>query len=151
MGAMKGCSCSVLPRGAPPSEIAFAQQAAMVRHMASDDEAEREHGERAAAGDALPGPRLRRQIAEEIDAGPPDVAELLDVSVPGTLIGCRSRHGDVLVEAGQRRVKAASEPQRTHDEDPFGIVHMAEDLAHAPLVRSIAMERAFLRDTPKEP
>src|ERR1700679_345029 len=120
--------------GAVPDflEIAFAQDADVVRHVARHHEAEGEDGEREAAGGAAPRPRILLQAAKEVDAGLAYVAELLDVGDPRTLIRRRSGDGDVLIEAGKRRVQTAGEPESAHHEDAFRVVEMAEHLANAP-------------------
>ncbi len=66
------------------------------------------------------------QVAEEIDARPANVAELLHMGSPGQAIGFRACGGNVLIEAGQRRVKAAGEPEGAHDEHPLRVVDVAE-------------------------
>src|SRR6201997_2593646 len=116
------------------SEIALAQHLDMVRQVAGDDEAEREHRERIAAGDAASRPGGWLQVAKEIDACPANVVELLHVGSPGQAIGLRACGGNVLIEAGQRRVKAAAEPEGAHDEGTLRVVDVAECLADAPLV-----------------
>src|ERR1700757_2323148 len=78
------------------------------------------------------------------------VTELLDQSRPGQAVGFGADGGDVLVKAGERRVKAAREPERTHCEEPFRVVHVAKHLADAPLVRGVAVERSFLGNASKE-
>ena len=85
----------------------------MVRHVAGHHEAEREHGEWVATGDAASRPGVGLQIAKEIDAGLADVAELLHMGGPGQAIGLRACDGDVLVEAGKRRVWTVSGRGRT--------------------------------------
>ena len=59
-------------------------------------------------------------------------------------IGCR--HGNILIEAGERRVELASKPQGAHQEDALGIVHVAPHLADTPFFWRIAIKRFFFRN-----
>src|SRR5262245_47905752 len=104
--------------------------------MARDDVGERADGERVAARDAAARPRLLRQPAEERVRREPDGAELVDVLRPGSLIGVRLGDRRVLVEARQRAVEAAREPERAEGEQSLNVVDVAPDLADRPLLRS---------------
>src|SRR6185437_12184252 len=81
--AKPGCGCNWRRRDRGRwSEVAFAQDADVMGHVSGHHEAEGEDGERAAAGDAMPRPRVPLQAAKEVDAGFADIAEFFDVGDP---------------------------------------------------------------------
>ena len=90
---------------------------------------ERADRERIVAGHAAPGPRLIWQLLEERAGGFANGAELLDEALPLDVVSARRVDGHVLVEARERRVEPACEPERTKDEETLTVIQVANDFA----------------------
>ena len=69
---------------------------------------------------------------------------LVDVALPGALLGAGGGHGDVLIEARQRAVESAGEPERTKGEQAFGVIQVPDDFADGPFVRRVPMARLLV-------
>jgi hypothetical protein len=83
----------------------------VVGKMPCDDIGQGADGDWIPARDAGPGPCVLGQVAEERESGCANGAELLDVAGPRNVIGSSERNGDFLIEARQRGLEAAREPQ----------------------------------------
>src|SRR5437899_10514338 len=114
--------------------------------MASDDVGQCPYREAIVARDAAAQPCSRRYVPEQRDGRSPHGLEFFYVSRPRHSVCLRSSSCGVLVVAGQRALKPASEPQSPKRRRPLGISDVIEHLANAPLFRSIPVERLFLRD-----
>src|ERR1041384_7299332 len=93
------------------SDVALAQDAEMVCHVTRGDVGHRADAERISARDAAPRPRRAGKIAEQRDGGRAHRLEFVDETRPRAFVRRRARHRDVLVEARQRRIEAAREPE----------------------------------------
>src|SRR5258705_6883233 len=131
-------------------QVSLPQDLVVVDHVTGRDEGERADGERMPARDAPPAPRLGPQAAEERQGGVADGAKLLHVTVPRPRVRARGGHRDVLVEARQRCVEPAREPEGARHEQPLGVVYVTRHLADAPLVRRVTMQRRRIRDSAQE-
>ena len=69
---------------------------------------------------------------------------------PRDLVGAGRGAGDVLIVAREWRVEAAGEPECAGYEHALGVVDVIENLADAPLLRLVAVERLFLGDAQQE-
>src|SRR4030095_7949737 len=126
------------------SQITFLENRCVMEHVPGNDVRQSAHGERMAVDHAVPHPGLRRQLVKERQRRGADRSKLVDVTGPWSRVGVRTRRSDVLVEAWQRGVESAREPERPKDEYALGIVDVTDDLADAPLVGGVAMMRLFL-------
>src|SRR4029453_3841145 len=129
-----------------PLQVPLAKNAHVMRHMPRGYVCECPHCERVPARDPALRPRLVRQVAEEIQRRLADRAELRHEVAQRTLIEAHGRDRDVLIEAWQLPGKPTCKPERTEHEHALTVVDVANDLANAPLVGGIAMERLLLRD-----
>src|SRR5262245_8699579 len=107
-------------------------------HVSGREVCQRADREWIVARDAAAIPRIRRQAGKERERAIADDAEFVDKVAPRALLESRRRHRDVLVEAGQWRLKPAGEPERTRAEEALGVIDVADDLAQRPLVRCVA-------------
>ena len=107
--------------------------------MSRGHESQRADAERVVAGDAAPEPGISRQVRKELQGAITNCGKLFDVAVPRPFIGAVISGGDILTEAGQRRLESTGKPESTKGEQPFAIVEVGHDTANAPLVRGIAM------------
>src|SRR6266536_1312189 len=99
-------------------QVALLQDPHVVGYVAGRDESERPDRKGVPAGHPAPAPR--------------------------PLIRSRPGCPDVLVKAGQRAVEASRKPECAEHEHPLAVVHVAQELADAPLVGGVAMERPLL-------
>src|SRR5215831_1742474 len=130
-------------------EVTLTKNPEMVRHVGRNDEGERANGEWIVAGDTSAHPGVRREVPEKRDGRLAHALELLHMCGPTDSVGLGTSRCDVLVEAGKRRFKAAGEPESAEDKGAFGVGHMIENLADAPLLRRIAKSGLLLRDSGK--
>src|SRR2546426_530216 len=94
-------------------------------------------------------PALVREVAEERDRRLADGAELVDVARPRHLVGVGRAGTRLLIEAGERGVESAGEPEGAGEEHPLRVADVAEQLANAPLARLVAAQGLLLGDRPQ--
>src|SRR5215471_14266914 len=133
-------------RASSSLEVTLFQDGAVVVEVARRDVGEGADGEGISAGDAGAAPGLRRNVAEERDRRAAHALEVLDEGGPGDVVGAGLGRRDVLIEARQRGVEAAREPERAGHEEPLAIAHVVDDLANRPLARLVGVQRLLTRD-----
>src|SRR5580704_9335904 len=112
----------------------------MMPNMPRNNVSERPHGYRLPASHPTPPPRLVRQLPEQRQSLPPNIAKLLHMASPRTLIRPRRIHADILIETSQRFMKIAPKPQSAKRKRTFGVVQMAQRLPDTPLFRRIPVQ-----------
>src|SRR5215469_3913650 len=98
----------------------------MMRHVANDDEPQRQSGDRRIARDAPAQPGSVVERADQGNSGAANGNELCNQAgqlLAGTV---RYLHVVVLLETWKRCLVPASDPEKAVREDAFGIVDMAE-------------------------
>ena len=118
--------------------------------MAGHHEAERQDGERIAAGGAAPCPGLGLQVAEEVDAGRAGLAEFLDVGGPGETVGSAPATAMFWSKLGSGVSKPRANQSARIDEDALRVIEVAEHLTDAPLFRRVAVEGCLFGDAGEE-
>src|SRR5688572_4103675 len=117
--------------------------------MPRRDVRERANTERIPAGDTAARPGLRGKVAEERHRRAPDRLKVVEKVRPRALVGARLPYRDVLLEARQRTVESAREPERAKGEETLGVAQMVDHLANAPLVGRVAMQGLLVGDVAK--
>src|SRR5690348_6249482 len=129
-----------------PLEVALLQDPRVVETMPRHDISQRPNRDGIARGDTTHGEHRLRHPRKQCDGRAPDRLELgadvRDVPLVGRR-GCRVR---LFVETGQGGLLAAGEAQRPGGEDALSVVHVPDQLRHAPLGRLVAEGRPPLRD-----
>jgi hypothetical protein len=97
--------------------------------------------------DSRPRPALVRHVLKERDRRGPDVFELFDQFSPGSFVRVRILDRYVLVEARERILEPAREPESAAEEEALTIVDVVQDLADGPLARCIAVQALLFGDT----
>src|SRR5438094_9745431 len=82
--------------------------------------------------DAATLPGVRRRMLKERQRGAADGAKFLEKAGPCPYVGACMLCGDGLLEAGQRCVESAREPEGSKGQHSFGVVHVTDDLANTP-------------------
>src|SRR5437867_3512834 len=100
--------------------------------------------------DAATLPGVGRKMLKERQRGAADGAKFLEKAGPCPSVGAGMMCGDGLLEAGQRRVESAREPEGTKRKHSFGVVHVTDDLANTPGSGRMAKPRMFVTD-PAQP
>ena len=97
--------------------------------MPGGDVGQGAHRERRVTRHPTPVPRLGRQAREERHRGRAHRRELRDERIPGPVVRASGRGRRCLVEARQRRVEPAGEPEGPRSEEPLGVGDVADDVA----------------------
>src|ERR1700686_5181931 len=93
----------------------------MVREMSRHNESHGADRKAIVTGNPSPHPGISRQIPEQGNGRTAYVAKLLDVRRPGDSISRSSSRRDVLIVAGQRRLKSPRKPERPKCKRAFRI------------------------------
>src|SRR5215472_4192993 len=122
----------------------------MMRRVTGHDVGHGPHRKCIAARRSLALPGLGRKVSEEREGREADLAKLLNMTGPGNRVGSGCANGDVLFKAGQGTIKPAGEPECARDEDSLRIVDVIPQLADAPFVRRVPIERLLFGNTTQD-
>ena len=94
-------------------------------------------------------PGVNRHRPEERRRTGPDGGELVEEAGPLAFVGARGGHGHVLVEARERGVEPAGEPEGAHLEEPLGVAQVIDEVGEGPLALGVAVPGPRLGDRPQ--
>ena len=132
-------------------EIPFLKDSDVMRRVARRDIRQRSHCKRIIAGDSGTQPCVFGQIAKEAESRFPDAEKLLAMRRPRNSIGVGAVGGEILIKTRKRSREAARKPEGAGDKKAFAIVNVAQELANAPFIGSVAVKRFVFADCDEEP
>jgi hypothetical protein len=121
-----------------------------MNHVSRRQVSERSNRKRIVACDAPAHPRVGWEILEERKRRGPNRREFFHVCRPRTCISFGGRCRHQLIEARQGTVEPAGEPECACNKQSLGVVDVIEQFADSPLVRRIALQGLFVRDTTQQ-
>ena len=107
--------------------------------VAGGDETQRSHREWITTGSAAPHPRFRRKVSHQRERGQANGLKLFNMARPTVIVRMRHWRPGVLIKAGQRAAIAARKGKGAIAEHSFCVIHMAQQLANAPLFRLVTI------------